>query len=194
MRAQTERAVAEADRLILLVDAPCGPHAAGSLRRPGNAQAPASRRPWPSTKSEGLDLDLAAADFHALGLGEPLGISASHGQGCDELMTQALAGLEAGIGKRGVGCRRRGSPHRHHRPAQRRQVHARQPPDRRGARHRERSAGHDPRQHPRAVRARRAQVPTHRYRRHASPRQSRGCRSSGRASRRRCRRSMRRTW
>src|SRR6185437_4843719 len=34
-------------------------------------------------------------DFHALGLGEPLGIAASHGQGCEELMIQALAGLEA---------------------------------------------------------------------------------------------------
>jgi GTPase len=94
MRAQTERAVAEADRLILLVDGRAGftpqdDFVAREIRKSGK----------PTTlcvnKSEGLDLDLAAADFHALGLGEPVGISASHGQGCEELMAHALAGLES---------------------------------------------------------------------------------------------------
>jgi GTPase len=93
MRAQTERAVAEADRLILLVDGRAGltpqdDFVAREIRKSGK----------PTTlvvnKSEGLDLDVAAADFHALGLGEPVGIAASHGQGCEELMAQALAGLE----------------------------------------------------------------------------------------------------
>ena len=37
-----------------------------------------------------------AADFHALGLGEPLAISASHGQGCEDLMEHVLAGFEPG--------------------------------------------------------------------------------------------------
>jgi GTP-binding protein len=93
MRAQTERAVAEADRLILLVDGRAGltpqdHFVARELRKSGKPTTLAVN------KSEGLDLDVAAADFHALGLGEPLGISASHGQGCEELMAQALAGLE----------------------------------------------------------------------------------------------------
>ncbi|HJS90275.1 MAG TPA: ribosome biogenesis GTPase Der [Steroidobacteraceae bacterium] len=93
MRAQTERALAEADRLILLVDARAGltsqdEFVAREIRKSGKPTTLAVN------KSEGLDLDVVAADFHALALGEPLGISASHGQGCEELMTQALAGLE----------------------------------------------------------------------------------------------------
>jgi GTPase len=93
MRAQTERAVAEADRLILLVDGRAGltpqdDFVARELRKSGKPTTVAVN------KSEGLDLDVVAAEFHALGLGEPLGISASHGQGCEELMAQALAGLE----------------------------------------------------------------------------------------------------
>jgi GTP-binding protein len=94
MRAQTERAVAEADRLILLVDGRAGltpqdDFVAREIRKSGKPTTLAVN------KAEGLDLDLVAADFHALGIGEPLGISASHGQGCEELMAQALAGLEA---------------------------------------------------------------------------------------------------
>ncbi|HEY2035616.1 MAG TPA: ribosome biogenesis GTPase Der [Steroidobacteraceae bacterium] len=93
MRAQTERAVAEADRLILLVDGRAGltpqdDFVARELRKSGKPTTLAVN------KSEGLDLDVAAADFHALGLGEPVGIAASHGQGCEDLMIQALAGLE----------------------------------------------------------------------------------------------------
>ena len=93
MRAQTERAVAEADRLILLVDARAGltpqdDFVAREIRKSGKPTTVAVN------KSEGLDPDLVAADFHALGLGEPLAIAASHGQGCEELMAHALAGLE----------------------------------------------------------------------------------------------------
>jgi GTP-binding protein len=95
MRAQTERAVAEADRLILLVDGRAGltpqdDFVAREIRKSGKPTTLAVN------KAEGLDIDLAAADFHALGLGEPVGISASHGQGCEDLMIQALSGLEAG--------------------------------------------------------------------------------------------------
>jgi GTP-binding protein len=94
MRAQTERALAEADRLILLVDGRAGltpqdDFVAREIRKSGKPTTLAVN------KSEGLDLDVAAADFHALGLGEPVGISASHGQGCEDLMAQALAGLES---------------------------------------------------------------------------------------------------
>ncbi|HVS75921.1 MAG TPA: ribosome biogenesis GTPase Der [Steroidobacteraceae bacterium] len=93
MRAQTERAVAEADRLILLVDGRAGltpqdDFVAREVRKSGKPTTLAVN------KSEGLDPDVVAADFHALGLGEPLGISASHGRGCEELMDRALAGLE----------------------------------------------------------------------------------------------------
>jgi GTPase len=94
MRAQTERAVDEADRLIFLADArgglsPQDYFVARELRRSGKPVTLALN------KAEGLDADIVAADFHALGFGEPLTISASHAQGCESLMDQVLAGLES---------------------------------------------------------------------------------------------------
>ena len=93
MRAQTERAVAEADRLVFLADARAGlsPQdlfVARELRRSGKPVTLALN------KAEGLDPDVVAADFHSLGLGAPLAISSSHGQGCESLMEEVLAGLE----------------------------------------------------------------------------------------------------
>jgi GTP-binding protein len=93
MRAQTERAVAEADRLIFLADARGGLTSqdyfvAGELRRAGKPVR------LVLNKAEGLDTDIVAADFHALGFGEPLAISASHGQGCETLMEEVLSGFE----------------------------------------------------------------------------------------------------
>jgi len=93
MRAQTERAVAEADHLVFLADARAGlspqdHFVARELRRSGKSVTLALN------KAEGLDADIVSADFHALGLGEPLAISASHAQGCEELMERVLAGFE----------------------------------------------------------------------------------------------------
>jgi GTPase len=93
MRIQTERAVAEADRLILLADARAGLTSqdlfvARELHRAGKPVFLAIN------KAEGLDPGVAAADFHALGMGEAVAISASHDQGCDELIEQVLAGLD----------------------------------------------------------------------------------------------------
>src|SRR3984893_12113559 len=93
MRAQTERAVAEADHLVFIADARAGlspqdHFVARELRRSGKPVTLALN------KAEGLDADIVAADFHALGLGEPLAISASHAQGCEELMERVLAGFE----------------------------------------------------------------------------------------------------
>jgi GTP-binding protein len=92
MRAQTDKAVAEADHVILVMDARSGltsqdQFIARALRRTGKPVVLALN------KSEGLQADLAAADFHALGLGEPLAIAASHAQGCVELIDTVLAGL-----------------------------------------------------------------------------------------------------
>jgi GTPase len=93
MRAQTERAVAEADRLIFLADARAGlspqdQFVARELHRSGKPVTLALN------KAEGLDADVIAADFHALGFGAPLDISASHGTGCETLMEHVLAGCE----------------------------------------------------------------------------------------------------
>jgi GTPase len=93
MRAQTERAVAEADRLIFLVDArggltPQDHFVARELRRSGKPVTLALN------KAEGLDPDVVGADFHTLAMGEPRLIAASHGQGCEELMQHVLEGIE----------------------------------------------------------------------------------------------------
>jgi GTP-binding protein len=94
MREQTERAVEEADRLVFVADArdgltPADHFVLRELRRSGKPVTLALN------KGEGLDLDLVGADFHALGLGEPMLIAAAHGQGCETLMEHVLAGLEA---------------------------------------------------------------------------------------------------
>ncbi len=44
-------------------------------------------------KTEGFDHDIAVADFHQLGLGEPHPIAAAHDQGVISLLEAALAGL-----------------------------------------------------------------------------------------------------
>jgi GTPase len=93
MREQTEKAVAEADFLILVADARAGMTAqdqfiARELRRTGKPVVLALN------KAEGLEGDVVAADFHTLGLGMPMAIAASHGQGCLELLDTLLAGLE----------------------------------------------------------------------------------------------------
>ena len=93
MREQTELAVQEADRLVFVADVregltPADHFVLRELRRSGKPVTLALN------KGEGLDLDFVAGDFHSLGLGEPLLISAAHGQGCGELMEHVLAGIE----------------------------------------------------------------------------------------------------
>jgi GTP-binding protein len=92
MIAQTDRAIAEADRLIVLVDGRAGltpqdRFVAQLARRSGKPVILAVN------KTEGFDQDIAAVEFHALGLGEPQPISAAHDQGVISLLETALAGL-----------------------------------------------------------------------------------------------------
>ncbi len=94
MAEQTLRAVAEADRVLFLVDARagCTPedlHVAGILRRSGK------RVLVVANKAESLDPDIATADFHQLGFGAPAAISAAHGEGVGPLVEQTLDGLAA---------------------------------------------------------------------------------------------------
>lgn len=89
MAKQTRQAVDEADAVLLLVDARQGLTAqdrqiANELRRTG-------RRLWlVVNKAEGLAHESAAADFHELGLGEPLTVSAAHGDRVHELVDVVL--------------------------------------------------------------------------------------------------------
>ena len=94
MRAQTERAVAEADLLVFIADARAGltpqdHFVARELRRAGKPVFLAVN------KAEGMDGAMAGADFHSLGLGEPIAIAAAHGDGCRELMEHVLEGVPA---------------------------------------------------------------------------------------------------
>jgi GTPase len=96
MRIQTERAVAEADRLVFIVDARAGltPQdeiIARELRRSGKPIILAVN------KIESLDAQVALSEFHKLGLGTPLPIAATHGQGIRELMSEVLAGFEDSV-------------------------------------------------------------------------------------------------
>ena len=89
---QTLRAIDEADAAVLLVDARGGRTAADDaiaerLRRSGKPV-------WLAVnKAEGLDADVAAAEFHALGLGEPVAISSAHGDRVALLIEAVLARL-----------------------------------------------------------------------------------------------------
>jgi GTP-binding protein len=92
MVAQTDRAIAEADRLIVLVDGRAGvtpqdQFVARLAHRSGKPVVLAVN------KTEGFDPDVAVADFHALGLGEPHPIAAAHDQGVISLLEAAQAGL-----------------------------------------------------------------------------------------------------
>jgi GTPase len=93
MRVQTEKAVAEADRIVMLADARAGltsqdQFIARELLRTGKPVVLALN------KSEGLEADIVAADFHNLGLGMPVAVAAAHGQGLLELMELVLVGLD----------------------------------------------------------------------------------------------------
>src|SRR2546422_1144048 len=90
MAKQARTAIAEADAVLLVTDAREGltaqDRAIGEeLRRMG-------RRGFVAVnKTEGMNPDLAAAEFHELGLGAPHAISAEHGAGVRDLVDAALA-------------------------------------------------------------------------------------------------------
>ena len=92
--AQTRKAIEEADRVLLVVDGRAGLtppdlHVATQLRRSGKPVL------LVVNKSEGVESASAVAEFHSLGFGEPVAVSAAHAEGLQGLMTRALAGVES---------------------------------------------------------------------------------------------------
>jgi GTP-binding protein len=90
MAQQAEAAIAESDMLLFIVDGRAGltpqdEAIAERLRKSG--------RPLllVVNKAEGMNQGMVSAEFHELGLGEPLVISAAHGDGVRDLVEQALA-------------------------------------------------------------------------------------------------------
>jgi len=96
MARQTRQAVDEADAVLFMVDARAGLAQqdrliAEELRKSG------CRIFLVVNKAEGMDPALAGAEFHALGLGHPLPVSAAHGEHISDLMDEVLAGLPAAL-------------------------------------------------------------------------------------------------
>lgn len=89
MRAGSESAVALADVVVFVVDAragltPTDRHFANWLRRQGRPVL------LVANKAEGRVATSAILDAYELGLGEPLAVSAEHGEGIADLMTEIV--------------------------------------------------------------------------------------------------------
>ena len=92
MRAQTEAALAGADAIFFLIDARSGPlpvdkRFAELIRRAGKPVIVVAN------KSEGKAGEAGAAEAYALGLGDPVAISAEHGEGLSTLYDALRAAL-----------------------------------------------------------------------------------------------------
>jgi len=89
MARQTKQAIDEADAILMMVDGrqgltPQDRAIATELRKSG-------RRLWlVVNKAEGMAQETAAAEFHELGIGQPLAVSAAHGEGLHDLLDIVL--------------------------------------------------------------------------------------------------------
>jgi len=90
---QTVHALEEADVALIMVDGRQGltaadEHVADLARRNG-------KKTWLiANKAEGLDSAIAGGEFHGLGLGEPIAVSAVHGDRISALMDAVLADFD----------------------------------------------------------------------------------------------------
>jgi len=92
MARQTLQAIDEADRIVFLTDARQGlttgdRQIAEQLRRRGKPVYLAVN------KAEGMRQAVVTAEFHELGLGDPIAISGAHGDSVQELIEHVLEGL-----------------------------------------------------------------------------------------------------
>ncbi|NOR80652.1 MAG: ribosome biogenesis GTPase Der [Methyloprofundus sp.] len=84
---QVELALEEADVVLFLVDAREGMNSAdeaisGMLRKLDKPVI------LVTNKIDGINAEIAAADFHSLGIGDPVSIAATHGRGVNELLAR----------------------------------------------------------------------------------------------------------
>jgi len=90
---QTVRALQEADVAIVMVDGRSGLTAADE--HVAELARKHAKNTWLAVnKAEGLDADIASGEFHGLGLGEPIAISAAHGDRVSAMMDEVLAPFE----------------------------------------------------------------------------------------------------
>ncbi|MFP5404276.1 MAG: ribosome biogenesis GTPase Der [Gammaproteobacteria bacterium] len=90
MARQTLQAIDEADAIIFMVDARAGltPQDKVIADRLRRAACPVFLA---VNKAEGMNRAVVTAEFHELGLGDPLAISGAHGDGISDLVAEALA-------------------------------------------------------------------------------------------------------
>lgn len=92
---QTLRALEEADIALIMVDGREGLTAAD--QHVAELARKNAKKTWLIVnKAEGLDTAIAGGEFHGLGLGEPLAISAAHGDRISSLMDLVLAEFDSG--------------------------------------------------------------------------------------------------
>jgi GTP-binding protein len=90
MARQADQAMAEADAVLFLVDGRAGLIPADRLIAE-KLRKLRTRVFVTVNKAEGLQSDIAVAEFHELGLGAPAAISGAHGEGVRELMDLVLS-------------------------------------------------------------------------------------------------------
>jgi GTP-binding protein len=87
---QTVRALKEADIAIVMVDGRSGITAADE--HVVDLARKHAKNAWLAVnKAEGLDQDMVSSEFYALGLGDPIAISAAHGDRISSFMDEVLA-------------------------------------------------------------------------------------------------------
>jgi len=90
---QTIRALQEADVAIIMVDGRSGLTAADE--HVAELARKHAKKTWLAVnKAEGLDEAMANSEFHALGLGEPIAVSAAHGDRVAAMMEGVLSAFE----------------------------------------------------------------------------------------------------
>src|SRR6202171_1110989 len=93
MARQAREAIAEADVVLFITDGRAGLTAqdkriAQQLREGG------AKSILVVNKTEGMRHEVVTAEFHELGMGDPIAISAEHGEGVRQLVEDALAGYQ----------------------------------------------------------------------------------------------------
>src|SRR5210317_2008123 len=91
---QTIKALQEADAAIIMVDGRSGLTAADE--HVAELARKHARKTWLAVnKAEGLDEAMANSEFHALGVGAPIAVSAAHGDRIGALMEEVLSDFDA---------------------------------------------------------------------------------------------------
>jgi len=87
---QTVRALQEADAAIIMVDGRSGLTAADE--HVADLARKHAKKTWLAVnKAEGLDAAIAGGEFHGLGIGEPIAVSATHGDRISALIEEVLS-------------------------------------------------------------------------------------------------------